>query len=64
MDQNVKKIVASSRCGVHGATEGVSCWGIETSSGIVLSAVCNKRAKRAGYNGQITPGAIRKTVRG
>lgn len=64
MDSNVKKIVESSRCGAHSASEGVSCWGIYTSSGTVLSAICNKRAKRAGYTGQITPGAIRKTVRG
>lgn len=64
MDNRIKQIVENSRCGAHGAHEGVSCWGLETSSGRVLSAICNKRAKRAGFIGQISPGAIRKSVRG
>lgn len=63
MDTNVKKIMDSSRCNQHGSVEGVACWNLFTLSGIRF-AVCNKRAKRAGYTGQITPGAIRKTVRG
>lgn len=55
----VQSVVDKVGCNKHDADKGFACWGIETSSGLGLGAVCNRRAKRAGFNHKISEASLR-----
>lgn len=46
-------------CKRHASEKGSPCWGITTSSGLGLGAVCNWRAKKAGFNHKISEKSLR-----
>jgi hypothetical protein len=51
-------IVDMGYCDHHMAGEGQPCWTVHTLAGKKLPAVCNYRAYRAGYRGQIQPASL------
>lgn len=50
---HIPKIIAAIPCGRHGADIGDACWNLGSKNGI-LRAICDRRARSAGANGQIT----------
>lgn len=63
MDTKINDIVGRSDCTKHKAIPGMACWNIHTSSGRVLLGICNKRARKAGFFGQITDKSLAKSFR-
>jgi hypothetical protein len=51
---HIAKIISAVPCGRHAADIGDACWNIGSRSGL-LRAICDKRARSAGANGQVTP---------
>lgn len=45
-------------CTKHNASIGTPCWLIEMSSAGVLGAICNKRARAAGFDHKISPKSL------
>lgn len=59
----ITRISAETDCPKHSAVKGFACWDIYTSGGKILSAVCNKRARKAGFVGHISDTAMRKVTK-
>lgn len=55
----VPDVLARTQCSTHMAPESVGCWGIALSNGTYSSAVCNTRAKKAGFNAPVSNQAMR-----
>ncbi len=53
-------IVSRETCDKHDASHAQPCWYIYTSQGTRLLAICNARAIRAGYLGEINENSLRK----
>lgn len=51
-------VLERSMCPKHRAKIGDPCWGIITDEGLGLGAVCNNRAKKAGFVGRISPSSL------
>lgn len=52
----IPEVVDGSFCGRHSANGGSPCWWIyPLSGGSRMPAVCNSRAKNAGFVGEISP---------
>lgn len=52
-------IVATTSCGRHGARGGEYCFTYGAlDSNKVVGGICNKRALKAGFNGEIKPGSL------
>lgn len=49
----LERILNRNSCGKHKADLGNPCWWIEDSFGFSKMAICNKRAKKAGFSSQI-----------
>ena len=63
MDDNTKYIdvvVERSMCVEHKSQKGSPCWALETSLGNLMVGICNRRAKNAGFVGQINPKSLSK----
>lgn len=54
----IPDIIAAQTCQKHEASKQQPCWQIWTLAGHKLSAICNTRAKRAGYDGDISEAAL------
>lgn len=52
-------ILERKACQRHDASVGDPCWGITQSDGLGRGAVCNGRAKAAGFNNPIRPESLR-----
>lgn len=52
-------ILERKACQKHEASVGDPCWGIVQSDGLGRGAVCNRRAKAAGFNNPIRPESLR-----
>jgi hypothetical protein len=52
-------VLERQSCQKHDAEKGSPCWGITESSGVGRGAVCNKRAKRAGFNNKVSEKSLR-----
>lgn len=48
------RIIGAVPCSRHTAEIGQACWNLGSNRGI-LRAICDKRARASGANGQITP---------
>lgn len=46
----VPTIIERENCGSHKAQRGIPCWILVSNDGYFLKGVCNKRAKKAGFN--------------
>ena len=55
----VATVMERTSCKRHGVEEGVACWPMYPVQGPPLSAICNKRAKRAGFDGKIDDKSLR-----
>lgn len=55
----VVAVTERQECKKHRASIGWPCWGIIQADGIYMNAVCNKRAKAAGFNHPIRPESLR-----
>jgi len=53
-DDFIGVITGRQACRKHGADIEEACWYVETATGRTLSAVCGKRAKKAGFVGAIS----------
>lgn len=54
------RIINETWCNKHKASIGAPCWGMPELSGLGRSAVCNSRAKKAGFNNKISEGSLRR----
>lgn len=52
-------VVDREACGKHQAKAGVPCWIMESSVGFLLQGICNKRAKKAGFNHKVSDKSMR-----
>ena len=52
--KHIDKILGSVPCSQHAADIGQACWNVISIYG-PLKAICDKRARSAGANGQVTP---------
>lgn len=52
-------VIERETCGSHNAQKGYPCWTLETSGGSLLLGICNKRAKRAGFNHPVSQKSMR-----
>lgn len=53
--RHVKSIMATTPCGRHSAELGEPCfWSHGSTPGYKVLALCNKRIKKAGFNGKIS----------
>lgn len=59
----VSTIIERQHCNRHHAKIGFACWDIHTATGSILSAVCDRRAKAAGFIGKISDSALRKVTK-
>lgn len=50
----IPTVVSTSPCVKHRAGKGVPCWWVHLSAGARAMAVCNSRAKKAGFNAPIS----------
>lgn len=50
---HMERIIAAVPCFKHGADTGDACWNLGSALGI-LKAICDRRARSAGCNGQVT----------
>lgn len=57
--KHLTKIIDSLACSKHGADIGDACWNVISRNGI-MRAICDKRARLAGANGDVTPYHNRK----
>lgn len=55
----VVAVTERQACAKHQASVGWPCWGIIQANGAYMNAVCNKRAKAAGFNHAIKPESLR-----
>lgn len=55
----IQKIVLAQSCGKHQVPVGIACWDLETSAGMMLQGVCNRRAKKAGFIGRVSQSSLR-----
>lgn len=55
----ITTIVERETCGPHKAQRGFPCWVLENSFGYFLQGVCNKRAKKAGFNHPVSEKSLR-----
>lgn len=55
----LKTIIDREACGKHRAHRGTACWTIIQSDGFGKSAVCNQRAKKAGFRHKINEKSLR-----
>lgn len=51
---HIEEIMGSVPCARHGADINDACWNLGTNLGI-MRAICDKRARSAGANGDVTP---------
>ena len=51
---HMDRIIGMVPCKTHTAEIGQACWNLVSAKGL-LKAICDKRARSAGANGQITP---------
>ena len=54
MDEFVFTIIDRQKCSRHNAPSGTPCWHIIGENGFGNAAICNKRAKSAGFVGKIS----------
>lgn len=53
-------VMDRDECGRHGAPLGIPCFHVPKSSGNgYYAGICNKRAKKAGFNSRVSPEAMR-----
>jgi hypothetical protein len=57
----MEDVINRETCRRHGTDIGQACWSWHDSSGFLLGAVCNNRAKRAGFNHEISDKALHLT---
>lgn len=58
-DRYLDRIIDETSCKKHEAEAGDPCWGVAELSGLGRGAVCNSRAKKAGFNHPISIHALR-----
>lgn len=58
-EQFVWTVVDREPCGKHQAHKGTPCWQIIQSDGMGTGAICNKRARKAGFNHRISEKSLR-----
>lgn len=51
----IPEVMARETCKVHRAEKNQPCWWLWLLSDRKTEAICNARAKRAGFNAEITP---------
>lgn len=60
-DSFVRDVTNRTVCDKHNVVQhGRPCWWIHTLAGGLHMAVCNSRAKRAGFVGEIDPRSLRR----
>lgn len=66
MDEKMEKILATTHCNKHGGSKFIPCWWLASLDGnpSTLRAVCNERARRAGYKAKINPLSLSVRNRG
>ena len=57
-DPKMYKVIERTVCKKHNADIGDACWPIIAHDSDILSAVCNTRAKKAGFVGQIKASSL------
>lgn len=61
MDESVIPVVIDRvSCTRHNRAPGHPCWWLWLLSGRKSPAICNQRARSAGFNGEIDPRSLRK----
>lgn len=55
----VVAVTEREECKKHSASIGWPCWGIIQADGLYMNAVCNTRARKAGFNHPIRPESLR-----
>ena len=59
--KRIAQITATTVRGKHAASSGVPCWAVEGGTpGNFVIGVCGSRPRRAGFNGKISPTALRR----
>lgn len=48
--RNIRTVFERETCRRHNADIGEACWLIPTIDGVGVLAICNRRAKRAGFS--------------
>lgn len=54
----IPEVIDRASCDKHRAITGKPCWQVWTLAGGKLPAICNARAKRAGFNAEINPASL------
>lgn len=65
-NEKIRQIASAKACDKHGAHHGKPCWWIPAGSTAIglYAAVCNSRARRAGFHGKISPISLNVHNRG
>ena len=59
--RRIERIVEGTSCGKHSASVGIPCWAVDGGTpGNFVVGVCGSRIREAGFNGKISPAAIRR----
>lgn len=57
-DLFIPSVIEKVGCQKHEAPKGTPCWRMYPVNGMDHGAICNKRAKSAGWAGQIDPRSL------
>lgn len=60
----IPAVIDRIRCGPHGKDTTQPCWWVPSLASGYLPAICNARALRAGYQGDINPKSLQRGRRG
>ncbi len=55
----MEDVIDRQPCKRHDADKGLPCWHLPDSTGFGLGAICNWRAKKAGFNNKIDERSLR-----
>lgn len=55
---DIPTVLENRGCLPHGVHRGEPCWQIYQSNGNILGAICNRRARLAGFTGKISPESL------
>jgi hypothetical protein len=59
----IADVMERQACSKHGVPKGIPCYHLYRSVGDILVGVCNKRARAAGFVGNIDPKSLNRSKR-
>jgi hypothetical protein len=59
-DLFISDVLLRKPCKDHDAGLGLACFQLVTDDGVGLAAVCNRRARAAGFNASVSPQSLNR----